>query len=120
MRSATYKGRCIKKKLKKSEGVIKLYDNLQVVYADILDSDPNISQITANMYLQDLPEGEFTSDFVCTKTNGELMVRECVYRKKLTLPRTCKLLDVSRLYWLKHGVEDWGLILDKESADEQE
>lgn len=89
MRSATYKGRCIKKKLKKSEEVIKLYDHLQVIYADILDSDPNISPITVNYFLQDLPEGEYTSDFVCTKTSGELMVRECVYKNKLTLPRTC-------------------------------
>ncbi|MBQ4266908.1 MAG: hypothetical protein IJB93_01840 [Clostridia bacterium] len=25
-----------------------------------------------------------------------------------------KLLDISREYWLKHGVNDWGLVIDEE------
>lgn len=46
--------------------------------------------------------------------NGDLMVRECVYRKFLTKPMTVKLLDASYEYWLKHGVTDWGLVIDEE------
>jgi len=59
-----------------------------------------------------LAEGEYTTDFVCTKADGDLMVRECVFRKNLLRPTTAKLLDVSRDYWLKHGVTDWGLVVD--------
>lgn len=41
------------------------------------------------------------TDVTCIKTDGNLMVRECVYRK---------LLDMSRECWLRHDVEDWGAI----------
>ena len=54
----------------------------------------------------------YTSDFVCIKTNGDWMVRECVYRKFLMKPMTVKLLDISRDYWLRHGVTDWGVVID--------
>ena len=49
--------------------------------------------------------------FLCIKTNGDRMVRECVFRKKLSLPRTCKLLDLSREYWRRRGIEDWGILI---------
>ena len=61
-----------------------------------------------------LEVGEYTSDFVCTKADGDLMVRECVYRKFLMKPLTVKLLDASRDYWLRHGVTDWGMVIDEE------
>lgn len=118
MRSKDYKGRCTKKKLKKSDGVVRLYDNIQIAFADILDSDPNIQKIMVNHCLQDISEGDFTSDFVCIKGSGDYLVRECVYRRKLTLPRTCRLLDASREYWLKRGVKDWGIVIEMESSDE--
>ena len=57
---------------------------------------------------------EYMTDFVCIKTDGDLMVRECVYRKLLTKPLTIKLLDMSRDYWQRHGVTDWGLVIDAE------
>ena len=118
MRSKDFKGRCTKKKLKKSVEIAKLYDKIQIVYADILEKDSEIKEIFVNYYLQDFSEGEYTSDFVCIKENGDYMVRECVYRKKLLLPRTCNLLDASREYWLKRGVEDWGLVVERGTADE--
>ena len=37
------------------------------------------------------------------------MVRECVEEKYLV-----KLLDASRTYWLRLGVQDWGLVIDGE------
>ena len=43
-----------------------------------------------------------------------MMVRECVQRKHLMKPMTVKLLDDSREYWLRHGVSDWGLVIDEE------
>ena len=57
---------------------------------------------------------EYTSDFVCIKVDDGWMVRECVYRKHLTKLMTIKLLDASRDYWLRHGVTDWGLVIDAE------
>lgn len=54
------------------------------------------------------------SDFLCTKTNNEKMVRECVQRKHLMKPLTVKLLDISRDYWLEQGIEDWGLVINEE------
>ena len=29
-----------------------------------------------------------------------------------------KLLDISRNYWLSHGVKDWGIVIEKEALDE--
>ena len=52
------------------------------------------------------------TDFVCTKTNGDLMVRECISTKLLEKPLSMKLLDMSRTYWLRHGVTDWGIVVD--------
>ena len=118
MRPKNYKGRCIKKKLNKCREVAKLYDKLQINYSELLEKDPEIKEISVNYLLQDLPDGEYTSDFVCMKNNGDYMVRECIYRKKLLLPRTCKLLDASRLYWEKRGINDWGIIIEKVPANE--
>ena len=122
MRSKNFKGsKCVKMKLSKSDEVVKTFDNIQTAYAQILDKDENIQKIQCNVVLEEVENGEFTTDFVCTKLDGDLMIRECVFRKKLSLPRTCKLLDVSREYWLKRGVEDWGIVIEKEeTADEEE
>lgn len=62
----------------------------------------------------DWKSGGYTSDFVCVKSDGDLMVRECVFRRLLMKPLTVKLLDTSRDYWLRHGVTDWGLVVDEE------
>ena len=114
MRATSYKGRCTKKRLNKSESVVKLYDELQLAYASILEADEEIKEIRCNVPIYSVDGSDFTTDFVCVKTNGDIMVRECVYRKKLSLPRTAKLLDASRTYWSNHGVLDWGLVSDKE------
>ena len=114
MRPANIKDRCTKKRLNKSESVVKLYDELQLAYASILEANEEIKEIRCNVPIDSVDGSDFTSDFVCVKTNGDIMVRECVYRKKLSLPRTAKLLDASRNYWENHGVLDWGLVIDQE------
>ena len=48
-------------------------------------------EIRCNVLLDGLDVGEYTSDFVCTKADGDLMVRECVFRKFLMKPLTMKL-----------------------------
>ena len=77
------------------------YYNLQV--------DDSVREFQCNVQLDD---GVHMTDFVCVKTDGELMVRECVQRKYLLKPMTIRLMDISWAYWKRHGVEDWGLVVD--------
>lgn len=114
MRKKNYKGRCEKRALSKCQDVCRTYDAIQFEYANILESNNEVKEIRCNVLLDGIEKGEYTSDFVCIKTNGEILVRECVFRKYLTKPLTVKLLDVSREYWLKRGVTDWGLVIDAE------
>ena len=114
MRKKNYKGKCEKRLLGKGTDVIRTYDEVQFIYADVLQNNDDIKEIRCNVLLEGLQEGEYTSDFVCVKINNDLMVRECVQRKYLTKPMTVKLLDASRNFWLRHGVTDWGLVIDEE------
>lgn len=116
MRKKNYKGRCEKRKLTKCDGICKTYDELQYVYANLINASNDVKSFQVNVYLEGLEEGEYTSDFVITKVDGDLMVRECVERKHLTKPLTTKLLDASRKYWLCHGVCDWGIVVEKEGV----
>lgn len=114
MRKKNFKGRCEKISLRKCQEVCRTYDPIQRKYAEILDETPDIQEIRCNVLLDGLAAGEYTSDFVCIKTGGDLMVRECVQRKHLLKPLTVKLLDASRDFWTKRGVQDWGLVINVE------
>lgn len=113
MRKKNYKGKCQKRVLSKCQGVCRTYDSIQYAYACKLQDCPEIKKFQCNVPLEGLDIGEYTSDFVCTKNDNKLMVRECVQRKYLTKPLTVKQLDASRNYWLKHEVKDWGLVIDE-------
>lgn len=113
MRKKNFKGRCEKRVIGKCEGVCRTYDAIQYAYADLLQVSDEIKDIRCNVPLDGLDIDEYSSDFVCTKAGGDLMVRECVYRRLLMKPLTVKLLDASREYWLRHGVMDWGLVIDE-------
>mgnify|MGYP002587364947 FL=1 len=114
MRRKNYKGRCEKRSLNKCNGVCRTYDKIQYAYADLLEKSNLIKEFDCNVPLDN---ADYTSDFVCIKADNTLMVRECVERTLLTKPRTVKLLDFSREYWLKHGVEDWGIVTNGQKAD---
>lgn len=114
MRKKNFKGRCEKRTISKCEEVCRTFDSIQYAYADVLQASEDIKEIRCNVPMDGLPDGEYTSDFVCTKTTGDLLVRECVERRFLTKPLTVKLLDSSRLYWLRRGVTDWGLVVNEE------
>ena len=116
MRPKDFKGRCIKRSLSKCDTVVRTYDKVQTAYADVLESDGTITSYRCNVLLSGLPEGEYTTDFLCRKADGSYMVRECVFRKKLILPKTAKLLDLSREYWQHHGVTDWGIVVEREDG----
>ena len=110
MRKKNFKGRCEKRTLGKCKGVCKTYDKIQSAYADILQNDDDIIEIRCNVSVGE----EYTTDFVCVKSNNELMVRECINRNHLLKPMTVKLLDISREFWLNRGVIDWGLVINEE------
>lgn len=93
---------------------MRAYSDIQAAYAERLEKDDGVKEFQCNVLLDGLEEGEYTSDFLCVKADGDFMVRECVERKFLMKPRTVKLLDASRDYWLRHGVKDWGLVIDAE------
>ena len=114
MRKKGYKGRCEKRSVPKCTEICRTYDGIQSAYADILSMDDEISEFRCNVLMEGLPDGDYTSDFVCKRSDGVVMVRECVYRSRLAKPLTIKLLEASRQYWLKHGVSDWGIVTDEE------
>ena len=109
-----FKGRCRKWKLEKCKNMMRAYSDIQAAYAERLEKGDEVKEVQCNVLLDGLEEGEYTSDFLCVKADGDFMVRECVERKFLMKPRTVKLLDASRDYWLRHGVKDWGLVIDAE------
>ena len=114
MRKKNYKGAKVSKRVvAKCEGVCRTYDAIQYAYANLLSETEEVKSFQVNVLLQGLEEGAYTSDFVITKADGNLMVRECVSRKHLTKPMTTKLLDVSRNYWKSHGVSDWGIVIEE-------
>ena len=112
MRKKNYKGRCEKKFVSKCDTICKTYDPIQSAHVTQLDSNPSIQEIKCNVTLDGAESDEYMSDIVCTKANGEMLVRECVAMKILTRPLTAKLLDMSRDYWLRRGVTDWGIVTD--------
>lgn len=120
MRAKNYKGRCTKKQLSKCSDVARLYDNLQIAYADVLETDENVKTIMVNVPLQEKDIDRFTTDFLCEKQNGDYFVRECVQRKNLTLPRSINLLQLSQSYWQKRGITDWGIIVEKEVPNNED
>ncbi len=83
MRKKNFKGRCEKRMIEKCGEVCKTYDAIQYAYADLLQANNGIQEIRCNVLLDGLDAGEYTSDFVCVKSDGDFMVRECVFRKFL-------------------------------------
>ena len=102
-----------KKHLTKCTKVFHAYTEIQLKYGESLDTNNDIVDIKSNVLLSDFQLGtSYTSDIVCTKKDGKLMVRECVYRKNLLKPSVIRLLDASHDYWISKGVDDWGIVLD--------
>ena len=114
MRRKNYKGRCEKRTLTKCQDVVRTYDEIQYAYADVLERNGEVKSYQCNVILDGFENDAYTSDFVCVKKDGELMVRECVKREHISKPMTAKLLDMSRNYWLRRGITDWGIVTDEE------
>ena len=111
MRKKNYKGRCEKQSLEKFTTICKTYDPIQTAYANDLVKNDDISEVRCNVIL-DGDCSEYMTDFVCTKIDGQLMVRECISRKLISRPQMASMMDMSRNYWINHGVMDWGIVTD--------
>lgn len=112
MRNKKTHGVTFKKKLNKCKLVFFAHNELQYKYGDYLDANEEIVEIKCNVPIECELGDTYTTDFYCIKTNGEVLVRECVYKEKLLKPQTIKMLDASRNYWLSQGITDWGIVLD--------
>ena len=126
MRKQIQKGRCTKLMLDKCKSVCCLYDKVQIAAAQMLNSEPSVYQFECNVPLDDttvndvnLPSDPYTSDFLIYCDDGHKAVREAVYRAHLSRPSLAERLDISRRYWAQHGIEDWGLIIDKEGGEHE-
>ena len=117
MRKQIQKERCTKIKLEKCPRVCCLYDKVQLAVARMLNADPSIVQIECNIPLSldeipnddlNLPSETYTTDF------GKIAVREAVFRSHLSRPSVAERLELSRRYWQQQGINDWGIIIDKE------
>ncbi|MBQ1374622.1 MAG: TnsA endonuclease N-terminal domain-containing protein [Aeriscardovia sp.] len=113
MRKKKFKGRCEKRKIDKFGEICRTYDSLQYKTALILSGTEEVKEIQANVPMDGT---EYTTDFIYKTIDGELAVRECVYREHLRKPMTLKLLDISREYWLKRGITDWAIVLGREEG----
>ena len=52
MRPLKIKDRCIKRKLKKCQEVVRTYDKIQASYAEVLNNDKSIETIECNVTMQ--------------------------------------------------------------------
>ena len=118
MLKAKIKQRCEKRSLSKAVGVCRLYSTIQSRYADLLQANADIKEIRCNYALDGFELGQYSSDFVCQKTDGSYMVRECIDRRHLTKPMTIRLLEASRLYWINKGITDWGIVINSEASND--
>ena len=126
MRKQIQKGRCTKLMLDKCKSVCCLYDKVQIAAAKVLNSEPSVYQFECNVPLDDtavndvnLPAEPYTSDFLIDYDDGHKAIREAVYHAHLSRPSLAERLDISRRYWAQHGIEDWGLIIDKEGCEHE-
>ena len=113
MRNKSLKKRCEKQVLPKFEGVCKTYDKVQTATAVTLSQQTDIKNIRCNVESFTLDGKAYTTDFVYEKVDGEVGVRECVFRNFLMKPLTVKLLDASRSFWFSRGIADWGIVIDE-------
>ena len=111
MKKKNYKGRCEKQFLTKCQGICRTYSPLQQLYATLLQADPQVKTFQCNVELE---KSEFTTDFLITKTDGTIIVRECVVRNLIAKPRMLRHLDESLVYWKDRGIEDWKVITNAE------
>ena len=117
MKKVNFKGRCEKRKVSKCKDICRTYSKIQTAMVDVLENDADVVSFECNVRLKGILDDAYSTDFVIKKADGSTMVRECVWRFNLLKPSYSKLLDSSHSYWLSHGVEDWGIVIEKGDTD---
>ena len=117
MKKTNYKGRCEKRQVSKCRDICRTYSKLQAAFVDLLEKDEDVVSFECNVPLKGVADDMYSTDIVAKKADGPTMVRECVWRVNLQKPSYARLLDISRNYWLSHGVKDWGIVIEKEVQD---
>ena len=116
MRNKSSNVQVTKKRLSKCEGVFRSYSDIQLRYAASLEDDDSILEFKCNVVLDNFElDGTYTTDFLITKTNGDILIRECVFRNRITKPLNIKLLDASYRYWINRGISNWGIVVNEET-----
>ena len=108
MHKRNFKGQCFKKKVSKCNDVARTYSELAFRYLDVLEDNDDIVSFVCNVQITE----EYMTDFVITKKDGTIIVRECIQRDKISKPMNVKLLDLSYNHWKSCGVDDWGLVVN--------
>lgn len=116
MRKKNFKGRCQKRKVEKCKDVCRTYDPIQFAFADVLSKREDIKEFRCNVVLENSEWDEYMSDFVCIRTDGAMIVYECVNQKLVERIATMKLLDESRKFWISKGAE-WGIVINEETNE---
>ena len=87
-----------------------------------VDKDKEVKSFEVNVILEGNdtvvkggwnPPEKYTSDFLICFQNGNKAIREAVFRKQLDKPSMIEKLEYSRRYWSAHGIDDWGIIVEK-------
>ena len=77
MRNKSSNVQVTKKRLSKCEGVFRSYSDIQLQYANLLESDDSILEFKCNVVLDDFElDGTYTTYFLITKTNGDIQTTE--------------------------------------------
>lgn len=114
MRNKNTHSIALKKKLSKCKSIFCAYNDLQFKYGECLDANNEIAEIRCNVSIDECElGGAYTSDFYCIKHNGDILIRECVYKEKLLRPQVITMLDASRNFWLSKGITDWGIVINE-------
>lgn len=94
----------------------RTYTDIALKYALILEEDERVESFQCNVLLTGLKgfDKEYTSDFLITFKDGSMAVRECIQREHISKPKNIKLLDSSKEFWSLRGIEDWGLVVNKD------
>jgi len=73
VKKKNYKGRCVKRTIAKSKKVCRTYDDIAFRYLYMLQEREDVEEIKCNVAIDLLELGEYTTDFVCVKTDGDLL-----------------------------------------------
>lgn len=77
MRNTNTRSKTLKRRINKSKNIFHAYSEIQWKYVDLLESNDDVVEIRFNVKLAGCKLGDnYTSNFVCVKSDGQLMNRE--------------------------------------------